>query len=75
MQSPLDKDDYFLYHLATGDILRAAVAAGTDIGKKVKAAMESGALVTEEFGVGIIKDGLSQSRLGVCLVSGWLQKF
>uniref|UniRef100_A0AAV1T8V6 Adenylate kinase n=1 Tax=Peronospora matthiolae TaxID=2874970 RepID=A0AAV1T8V6_9STRA len=61
-QSPLDKDEYFLCHLATGDILRAAVAAGTDIGKKVKSAMESGALVTEEIVVGIIKNAIKSSE-------------
>ncbi|CAI5728651.1 unnamed protein product [Hyaloperonospora brassicae] len=61
-QSPLDKDEYFLCHLATGDILRAAVAAGTDIGKKIKAAMESGALVTDEIVVGIIKDAIKSSE-------------
>lgn len=57
-QSPLVKDEYCLCHLATGDILRAAVAAGTDMGKKAKAAMESGALVTDEIVVGIIKDAI-----------------
>uniref|UniRef100_A0AAV1U205 Uncharacterized protein n=1 Tax=Peronospora matthiolae TaxID=2874970 RepID=A0AAV1U205_9STRA len=61
MQSPLDKDEYFLCHLATGDILHAAVAAGTDIGKKVKAAMELGALVTNEIVVGIVKDTIMSS--------------
>ena len=61
-QSPLNKDEYFLCHLATGDILRAAVAAGTDIGKKVKSTMESGALVTDEIVVGIIKDAIKSSE-------------
>ncbi|KAG3241271.1 hypothetical protein PI124_g13852 [Phytophthora idaei] len=57
-QSPRVKDEYCLCHLATGDILRAAVAAGTEMGKKAKAAMESGALVTDEIVVGIIKDAI-----------------
>ncbi|KAF4031634.1 adenylate kinase [Phytophthora infestans] len=57
-QSPRVKDEYCLCHLATGDILRAAVAAGTEMGKKAKAAMESGALVTDEIVVGIIKDSI-----------------
>ncbi|RLN94094.1 hypothetical protein BBJ28_00019758, partial [Nothophytophthora sp. Chile5] len=57
-QSPLVKDEYCLCHLATGDILRAAVSAGTEMGKKAKAAMESGALVTDEIVVGIIKDAI-----------------
>lgn len=57
-QSPLLKEEYCLCHLATGDILRAAVRDGTEMGKKAKAAMESGALVTDEIVIGIIKDAI-----------------
>jgi adenylate kinase len=39
-QSPIIKDDYCLCHLATGDMLRAAVAAKTPLGIKAKEAME-----------------------------------
>jgi adenylate kinase len=42
--------------LSTGDMLREAVAAETDVGKKAKAVMESGGLVSDEIVVGIIKD-------------------
>lgn len=52
------KDEYCLCHLATGDILRAAVRDGTDMGKKAKAAMEAGQLVTDEIVIGIIKDAI-----------------
>ncbi|RHY08421.1 hypothetical protein DYB37_005522 [Aphanomyces astaci] len=58
-QSPIVKDEYCLCHLATGDMLRAAVRDGTDMGKKAKAAMESGALVTDEIVIGIIKDAIT----------------
>src|ERR1700679_4031263 len=47
--------------LSTGDMLRAAVAAGTQIGLKAKAVMESGALVSDEIVVGIIKDRIGES--------------
>ena len=39
-QSPLIKDEYCLCHLATGDMLRAAVAAKTPLGIKAKEAMD-----------------------------------
>ena len=42
--------------LSTGDMLRAAVAAGTPVGKQAKAAMDAGALVTDDIVCGIIAD-------------------
>lgn len=39
-QSPIIKDEYCLCHLATGDMLRAAVSAKTPLGIKAKEAME-----------------------------------
>jgi adenylate kinase len=46
--------------LSTGEMLRAATAAGTPIGLKAKVVMESGALVPDEIVVGIINDRISQ---------------
>ena len=46
--------------LSTGDMLRAAVAAGTPIGLKAKAVMESGALVSDEVVVSIINDRIEE---------------
>jgi adenylate kinase len=46
--------------LSTGDMLRAAVAAGTPIGLKAKAVMESGALVSDDIVVGIINDRIDE---------------
>lgn len=42
------KEDYCLCHLATGDMLRAAVAAKTDLGLKAKSIMDAGELVREK---------------------------
>ncbi|MDG1995073.1 MAG: adenylate kinase [Emcibacteraceae bacterium] len=49
-----------LVQLSTGDMLRAAVSAGTDVGKKAKDFMEAGKLVTDEIVVGIIADRIDE---------------
>ena len=49
-----------LPQLSTGDMLRAAIAAGTDLGKKCKAIMDSGELVPDEIVVGIIAERYDQ---------------
>ncbi|MEE3090425.1 MAG: adenylate kinase [Candidatus Thermoplasmatota archaeon] len=46
--------------VSTGDMLRAAVAAGTDVGKEAKAYMESGALVPDDVIVRIIQERLTE---------------
>ena len=46
--------------ISTGDLLRAAVAAGTALGKKAKAAMDAGKLVADDIVVGMIKERLAQ---------------
>ena len=47
---------YGIPQLSTGDMLRAAVAAGTSVGLKAKAVMESGGLVSDEIVIGIVAD-------------------
>ncbi|MEZ5773984.1 MAG: adenylate kinase [Hyphomicrobiaceae bacterium] len=49
-----------LIQLSTGDMLRAAVAAETPVGKEAKAIMESGRLVPDEVVIGIIADRIEQ---------------
>ncbi|ABK44261.1 Adenylate kinase [Magnetococcus marinus MC-1] len=49
-------EKYGIPQLSTGDMLRAAVAAGSEVGLRAKAAMESGSLVTDEIVLGIIQD-------------------
>ena len=47
--------------LSTGDMLRAAVAAGTPIGLKAKAVMESGGLVSDDIVIGIVADRIEEA--------------
>jgi adenylate kinase len=51
---------YGIVQLSTGDMLRAAVAAGTPIGLKAKDIMARGALVPDEVVVGIVSDRVDQ---------------
>merc|ERR1712228_987333 len=46
-------------HLSTGDMLRAAVAAGTELGKKAKGLMDEGNLVSDDLVNGIIAEALN----------------
>ncbi|GJE14675.1 adenylate kinase [Methylobacterium longum] len=46
--------------LSTGDMLRAAVAAGTPVGLEAKAVMESGGLVSDRIVVGIVADRIEE---------------
>lgn len=47
-------------HISTGDILREAVAKGTDLGKKAKGYMDSGALVPDELVVAMVGERISR---------------
>jgi adenylate kinase len=46
--------------ISTGNMLRAAVKAGTEYGLKAKAAMDSGALVSDDIVIGILKDRIKE---------------
>ena len=52
---------YGIVQLSTGDMLRAAVAAGTPVGLKAKDIMASGGLVPDDVVIGIISDRLDQA--------------
>lgn len=49
-----------LVQLSTGEMLRAAVKAGTEVGKQAKAVMEAGGLVSDDIVIGIIKDRINE---------------
>jgi adenylate kinase len=50
------RDDFGLPHISTGDILRAQVAEGTELGSEAKRYMDAGELVPDEVIVGMITD-------------------
>ncbi len=47
-------------HVSTGDMLREAVAAGTEIGLRAKAVMEQGQLVSDEIILGVVRERLAR---------------
>ena len=51
---------YGIPQVSTGDLLRAAVVAGSELGKKAKTAMDAGALVSDEIVIGLIRERISQ---------------
>jgi len=59
-QAKLLVEKYKIPQVSTGDLLRASVAAGSDLGRKAKSAMEGGQLVTDEIVLGIIQERLSK---------------
>ena len=56
-----------MFSFQPGDMLRAAVAAGTEVGLKAKEVMASGGLVSDDLVIGIISDRIDEDD-----VQGWL---
>ena len=58
--------------ISTGDMLRAAVKAGTELGKKAKVIMDEGGLVSDEIIIGLVKDRLeAPDCANGCLFDGF----
>ena len=55
------KSDLQVPHISTGDMLRAAVAAGTPLGLKAKAVMDAGQLVSDDILLGMLEERLAQT--------------
>ena len=53
-------EKYGIPQLSTGDMLRAAVAAGTEVGKRAKAVMDAGKLVSDEIVNAIVSERIDQ---------------
>ena len=54
------KERYQIPQISTGDMLRAAVKAGTELGKKAKAVMDAGGLVPDDVIIGLVKERIKE---------------
>ena len=59
-QAALLKAELEVPHISTGDLLRAAVKAGTPLGLKAKAVMEAGHLVSDDIVLGMLEERIGQ---------------
>lgn len=57
-QAKLLSKEFGVPHISTGDMLRAAVSAGTGLGKRAKAIMDAGQLVPDDVMIGIVREVL-----------------
>src|SRR5947208_2515036 len=63
-QANFIRQKYGIPQISTGDMLRAAVKAGTPLGIAAKKVMDSGALVSDEIIIGLVKERLKQPDCG-----------
>src|SRR5438034_10134259 len=60
-QAGFIRDAYSIPQISTGDMLRAAVKAGTPLGLAAKKVMDAGGLVSDDIIIGLVKDRLQQA--------------
>ncbi len=56
-------ESHGIVHVSTGDMLRAAVAAGTELGKQADAIMKAGDLVPDDVMIGIVRERLAEDDI------------
>lgn len=54
-------EKYGIPQISTGDMLRAAIKAGTELGKQAKQVMDAGQLVSDDLIIGLVKERIAQS--------------
>lgn len=60
-QANFIKEKYNIPQISTGDMLRAAIKAGTEMGMAAKKVMDAGGLVSDDIIIGLVKDRLTES--------------
>ena len=60
-QANFIKEKYNIPQISTGDMLRAAIKAGTDLGMAAKKVMDAGGLVSDDIMIGLVKDRLQDA--------------
>ncbi len=60
-QANFIKEKYNIPQISTGDMLRAAIKAGTDMGMAAKKVMDAGGLVSDDIMIGLVKDRLQNA--------------
>ena len=68
-------EKYGIPAISTGNIIRAALKEGTEMGLKAKSYMDAGQLVPDDVVIGIIKDRLEQKRLRKRIYSGRISSY
>ncbi len=56
-------EKYNIPHISTGDMFRAAIEEGTELGIKAKSFMDQGALVPDEVTIGIVRERLAKTTV------------
>ena len=59
-QAQFIMEEFGIPQISTGDMLRAAIKNGTELGKKVKAVMDSGSLVSDDIIIALVKERITQ---------------
>jgi adenylate kinase len=60
-QAKVLADHFQIPHISTGDIFRANIAAGTPLGRRAKAVLDSGELVPDDVTIGIVRERLREA--------------
>ena len=60
-QAQFIMEEFGIPQISTGDMLRAAIKNGTELGKKVKAVMDSGSLVSDDIIIALVKERIAEA--------------